>query len=310
MTPNRSSPSIIEVGPCGDVRSALTRLGVAFDIDLPVSVHRNGEFRLAAGGFSNGDERAERTCSRQSGQRPAGQRPARRSRASSPQAAIGGGGLRQAYEAGLVKLRQNFDEVTGWHDRDGLWLEVECRPLGDFGPRATVLCALPDEQFAGPRAWAFWNTIWSGWVGPRHCNAPGGSICAFPEWEGYWEEGGDLTTLFELYSDWLLRHAHLRVYRRWIGKQRDLGAAYRLAEFLPGEWCTCGRPKTYFDCCREKDLAVDRQKRDAELKARLGGLTLADRKPPIEIVEFIAGRGALPEMARVHPRLAPQMLAA
>jgi hypothetical protein len=202
-----------------------------------------------------------------------------------------------------VKLRQNFDHVTDWHDREGLWLEVECRPLGDFGPKATVLCALPYERFAGPRAWAFWKTIWSGWVGPRHCNAPGGSICAFPEWEGYWEEGDDLTRLFELYSDWLLRHVHLRVYRRWIGKQRDLGAAYRLTEFLPGERCHCGRLTTYFECCRSKDLLVDSRRREAELRARLGGLTLADRKPLEQIVGFIGGKGPLPTIAEAHPRM-------
>lgn len=248
---------------------------------------------------------------RESRQGPAEQCSARGSRASPPQATFGSGGLRQAYEAGLVKLRENFDCVTEWDDRDRLWLEVECRPLGDFGPRAAVLCALPYERFVGPRAWAFWKTIWSGWVGPRHCNAPGGSICAFPEWEDYWEEEtGDLTRLFELYSDWLLRHAHLRVYCRWIGKQRDLGAAYRLAEFLRGERCPCGRLATYFDCCRRKDLMIDPQRREAELKARLGGPTLADRKPLNEIVEFIARKAGLPTIVQVHPRLAPNVIAA
>jgi hypothetical protein len=95
----------------------------------------------------------------------------------------------------------------------------------------------------------------------------------------------------------------LRVHRRWIGKQRDLGAAYRLAEYLPGEWCHCGRLTPYFECCRPSDLRIDPRKREAELKARLGGLTLTDRKPLKEIVDFIGGTAPLPTIAEAHPRM-------
>lgn len=122
-----------------------------------------------------------------------------------------------------------------------------------------------------------------------------GTICAFAPNDGAWAEGGDLRTLFDLYSVWALRHLYLEVFGLWPGKQYALlgplalQVHYRLSECKDDELCGCGSETLrYADCCKPEDLKWNRlQLIEHFLRAIPGGF--ASRKPPAQVADFIEG---------------------
>lgn len=240
------------------------------------------------------------------------ERTPRGSRQAGAPARVGGGLLRTAYEAQLVSLEEAYPALRVFPDDDGMWLQAKSAILSGLDYGATFLVALPFAPGAGPRAWGFWNDP-DGllWIGPRHTNFFDGSICAFSPGDNAWAEGGDLTSLIDLYTVWALRHLHLKVLGRWPGRQYSLpppnevlNPYYRLVQCKDAELCGCGSLTTrYADCCKPKDLLSDFGRLAQEFVRRMGG-GLRDRKPPTAVVDFVEGGGSRPKIRDVHNLMA------
>ena len=192
-----------------------------------------------------------------------------------------------------------------------MWLLVTSTVLPGLDREAIFLIALPYISGAVPKAWGFWlaNGEFT-FIGPRHVNFIDGSICAFAPADGVWAEGGDLRSLIDLYSVWAARHLFLEVFGRWPGKQYALCGAsqyaqahYRLHECKDDEFCGCGSETMRYDeCCKPIDQKLDFETRAVEfLRSARGGFT--SRRPSTEVVDFIEGRAAIPEIKTVHIQL-------
>lgn len=237
----------------------------------------------------------------------------RRSRQAGASARISGGLLRTAYEAQVASLGKAYPASRVFPDDDGMWLQIESSVLSGLDYGATFLVALPFAPGAGPRAWGFWNDPGGPlWIGPRHTNFFDGSICAFSPGDNAWAEGGDLSSLIDLYTVWALRHLHLKLLGRWPGRQYSLPSPnevlnpyYRLAQCKDNELCGCGSlTARYAECCKPKDLRFDFGRMAQEFVRRMGG-RLGDRKPPLAIADFATGKGAAPKIRDVHNLMAP-----
>jgi hypothetical protein len=211
----------------------------------------------------------------------------------------------------VIGLREAYRTLETFPDDDGIWLLAKSSIISGLAREATFLVAVPYRPGATPRAWGFWVAAGKHtWIGPRHTNFGDGSICAFSLDEGAWSEGGDLRTLFDLYTVWALRHLHLEVLGRWPGKQYSLGvdprvqAYYRIRENKPHELCGCGSETwRYAECC----MTFDRQLDEVELMVHFLRLTpggFNNRRPPTSVVAFIEGRSGLPRIANVPLQVA------
>ena len=189
------------------------------------------------------------------------------------------------------QLRHTYPSAKLWPDRAGTWLAVRTFPIGEGGPQALLLIAVP---FGGPRvfAWAYWyEQGHAKWIGPRHTNFNEGSICAFPLLSDHLDCEWPLTRYLDLLSEWCARHLYLALRQKWPGPQEGLWVSYRLSETLPGECCPrCGRLQMYETCCKpldEADALVGRE--GPHGPAPQGG-----RTPPPQIREFAKRGGRNP----------------
>ncbi|MBH5373390.1 hypothetical protein [Bradyrhizobium glycinis] len=189
-----------------------------------------------------------------------------------------------------------------------MWLIAKSSIISGLMREATFLVALPYRSGAGPRGWAFWTADGQPrWIGPRHTNFYDGSICAFAPHDRVWFDGGDLTTLLDLYTVWTVRHLHLEVFGRWPGKQYALLGAdprvqayYRKIECNDDELCGCGSETLrYAECCKQSDLQWDPMQLMSLFLSRVPG-GFSTRRPPRSVLEFINGQSHLPRIAEVH----------
>ena len=109
--------------------------------------------------------------------------------------------------------------------------------------------------------WAWWDHGLH--VGPRHTNYDG-AACVFEARDASWTGDSSLIELFDMTTVWAFRHLHLRVIRRWPGRQILHTAFERMNETQPGELCGCGSAVAYKRCCQGRDgslseIAVARQ---------------------------------------------------
>ena len=207
-----------------------------------------------------------------------------------------------------MRLFQAYPTLQTFPDHDGTWLLAKSSIISGLERAATFVVAVPYRWGASPRAWGFWTAAAQPprWIGPRHTNFGDGSVCAFSPNEGAWSEGGDLRTLFDLYSVWALRHLHLEVLGRWPGKQYGLVGAdprvqayYRQIECKDDELCGCGSEiRRYAGCCKSSDLRWDFVE-SASLFLRHVHGGFASRQPPTSVVRFIEGESAMPKIADV-----------
>ena len=300
----------------------LSEIGRQLDANVFPQVFGNGvvmpsasDVASSALGKETGNEqqrpRGPAAGSRQGAARRKG--TSRRSRQAGASARIGGSLLRAAYEAQVVSLEKAYPASRVFPDDDGMWLQTESSVLSGLDYGATFLVAVPFAPGAGPRAWGFWNDPDGPlWIGPRHTNFFDGSICAFSPGDNVWTEGGNLTSLMDLYTVWALRHLHLEVMGRWPGRQYSLPSPnevlnpyYRLAQCKDDELCGCGSLTTqYTECCKPRDLRSDFGRLAQEFVRRMGG-RLGDRKPPLAIADFATSEGATPRIRDVHNLMAP-----
>lgn len=301
-----------------DGLTVLRQLGVALDEQRQLRVHNHGLVALdqvapaVTASKENHDARQ-----RQRQRRPAaGSRKgpsrrkgsARRPRQAGATSRVGGDDLRTAYEEQLGHLANAYPTLQTFADDDGRWLLAKSSIITGLAGEATFLVALPYRSGTGPRAWGFWTVGGQvRWIGPRHTNFQDGSVCAFSPDEGVWAEGGDLRTLFDLYTVWALRHLHLEVFGRWPGRQYALVGAdprvqayYRQRECQADELCGCGSTRRYAECCQPFDLQLNiLEVGPLFLCATNGGFK--SRQPPPCIVDFIEGNNSkLPRIADVH----------
>ena len=303
------------------VQEALADIGRQLDANVFPQVFGNGAVMPSASdvassalGKETGNEqqrpRGPAAGSRQGAARWKG--TSRRARQAGASARIGGSLLRTAYEEQVVSLEEAYPTLRVFPDDDGMWLQTESSILPGIEYGATFLVALPFVLGVGPRAWGFWNEP-SGmrWIGPRHTNFFDGSICAFSPVDNVWVEGGNLTTLMDLYTVWALRHLHLNVLGRWPGRQYSLpppnqilNPYYRLVQCGDAELCGCGSlTSRYAECCKPNDLRSDFGRLAQEFARRMGG-GIRDRKPPQAIVDFVEGSGSTPRIRDVHNLMA------
>jgi hypothetical protein len=152
-------------------------------------------------------------------------------------------------------LRREYPGTKKSSDPNGTWLVVRSFPIGESGPEAVFLIAIPSEVHR-VEAWAFWlsgsGTVW---IGPRHTNLPHGSACAFPPEDSYHLDcEWPLRRYIDLLSEWSARHLYYAVHDRWPGPQEGRWALYRLQETRLRECCPrCGNLSYYEDCCSKLD---------------------------------------------------------
>lgn len=304
-----------------DVCAELQRIGAALDEGRSlrvlnagfVTIDRSSEFL---------PEPMETENERQGTRRPAAgarQGPARRqgaprgSRTPGAAARLSRDGLAAAYHAQLTGLRSAYPMLEVLHDDEGMWLRVQSAVLAGLPQPATFLIGVPFRPGLDPKAWGFWGGGAGEalrWIGPRHTNFDDGTICAFAPHDGVWTEGGDLTTLIDVYSVWALRHLHLATLGRWPGRQYALAGAdpraqafYRLRECQDAELCGCGSATTtYGTCCKPRDTRWPfGEAANAFLKAAPGGFT--SRQAPDAVTNFLSGALAPPRLRDVHMQL-------
>lgn len=310
-----------EVALTSDARAVLQRVGAALDAQQPVRVQNDGfvavdnEFQTTLP-KENRNERqgkGKRGPTAGSRQGPARRkRPPSRSRTAGAAPRISGDVLQANYKGQLAQLAEAYPTLKILDDDGGMWLLARSSLISGLAQQATFIVALPYKPGPGPRSWGFWTTGGHRWIGPRHTNFGDGSICAFAPDEGAWSEGGDLRTLFDLYSVWALRHLHLEVFGRWPGKQYALYGAdprlqayYRRVENKDDELCGCGsETRRYAECCKQSDLKIDVVEVISFLLPRTIPGGFATRRAPLPLVDFIEGRSALPKIADVHPLIA------
>jgi hypothetical protein len=295
-----------------EARALLQQIGAALDGQKQLQVRVNGLVALQPSQKST-ENFHERQGKRRSAagprQRAAGRkRPARGSRAASAASRIGGVCLRKYYEDQRGALLEAYPTLDAFEDGAGMWLLANSSILEGIEREARFLVAVPYQSGMAPRAWGYWvsgDKTW--WIGPRHTNFQDGSICAFAPSDGVWGDGGNLTTLLDLYSVWALRHLHLEVFGRWPGKQYGLfnvdpiaDAYYRSRECKDNELCACGSEiRHYANCCKQYDTDLNFIEAASHFVARIPG-GFASRRVPPPVASFLEGRSGLPEISAVH----------
>lgn len=304
-----------------ETKEMLALIGEQLDAGQQLRAHNDGVIKPSTPAVARqplGEEKADgrswRTGrpaarSRQGAARREG--ASRRPRSSRAEARFGSDDLRTAYQGQVAHVTEAYSTLQAFPDDDGMWLLTDSSVISGLKRKATFLVALPYRAGTLAMAWGFWKE--GGrfhWIGPRHTNFGNGSICAFSPEDRAWSEGGDVTTLLDLYSCWALRHLHLEVFGRWPGKQYSLGwdpaiqALYRLTDCKDHELCGCGsETRRYAECCKPSDLRwnyIDLTK--YFLHKVPGGFQ--SRQPPKPVADFITGRATIPCIASVHPQFA------
>ncbi len=300
----------------GTVRAALLEIGAALDERRPLRMFDGGIVALDRSSIflpermETYDERQRArgpsTGSRQGSSRREGSTG--RSRAAGAPARVSREYLWAAYDNQLMDVRSAYPTLRTFPDADGMWLLVESAILKGLPRGATFLVGIPYVPGLDPKAWGFWHDDRDHrWIGPRHTNFGDGSICAFSPNDGVWSQGGDLTSLLDLYSVWAARHLILEVSGRWPGRQYALVGAdvrveafYRLRECRDDELCGCGsETATYAQCCKPRDSKYDfAQMANAFLREVPGGF--ASRRAPDAVTEFVLGGSRSPRLRDVH----------
>jgi hypothetical protein len=204
--------------------------------------------------------------------------------------------FRAQYEAELSSVEVAYPGTQFWTSDDGLWLLVESGLLPGLFPKTFFVVGI---NFANRnvQGWGFQGSSAIGyeWIGPRHTNFPDGSICAFDQQDGTWSFGDTLVELLDLYTLWVLRHLHLKMFDRWPGMQSIPYVYERILELRDDEYCGCANSQTlYKDCCKDSDRRRSVIKEALHfMRATMGGL----RKPPQKIIEFLLKRGEPPPIA-------------
>jgi hypothetical protein len=211
----------------------------------------------------------------------------------------------------VTKIRSAYPTLQVFTDDDGMWLLARSTILAALPRQATFLIGVPNRPGLDPKAWGFWSEAdCHRWIGPRHTNFGEGSICAFSSLDNVWSEGGELTTLIDVYSVWALRQLHLEAFGRWPGRQYALTggdpraqAYYRLREFRDSELCGCGsRGATYATCCKPRDSKYGfAEMANTFMKEAPGGFT--SRRPPNAVTSFVSGSSPPPRLRDVHLQL-------
>lgn len=326
VTQIRTSAGKMEVLLNGDARAELQRIGDGLDARQPVRVKDGGIVILDPQPTSttvqekNHDQRQSArgpaARSRQGSTRRQGSSD--RSRATRAQPRVVG--LAGNYARQLEDVQRAYPGATLLPDEHGVWLLARSRVLDGLAREAKFLIALPYTPAVEPRGWAFWEQDGQvEWIGPRHTNFTDGSVCAYhPKLDNAWSPGGDLRTLLDLYSVWALRHLHLAVFDRWVGRQHAMPDAagrsdpyYRLLQFKEAELCSCGSDRRYGACCRPYDLKLPFLSIKRMFEKRNGGRSILDRAAPPEITASVTsgGRNAPPPILEVHDPLREHIVA-
>lgn len=291
-----------------DVIERLERLGHALDIKQPVSVFDGGRVGLSdvddlkeiiheqqgPRRSSAGSRQRQRTRARSERARPEWRRPAtasddRRSTA-----------IESAYRDSFRILARHY-RASAVEDLNGLWVSVASKPLGNRGPFAHFLIALPLNQQFLPRAWAFeaiGHEVRP--FGLRHTNFPDASVCAFTPDDDAWAYHDGILPLVDHYAVWAIKKWYSEVFGRWPGPQVGACALYRRLEFQFDEMCGCLSGKTYGACHRALDLMVDETSAAEEFR-RLFKVDYKCRSTPASILECARNRFRItPSMSEIY----------
>lgn len=196
----------------------------------------------------------------------------------------------RVYELQFEEIRSAYPSVRIWQQAEDLWLLTEISILPGHWHKAVLVIRIPYSFPYIAQSWGFWVSGLSPkpvWIGPRHTNFPDGSICAFEPSDRTWCVGQSIVELLDLYAVWVLRHRHLEIFGRWPGRQTAHQPFERMFELNPDEFCGCGSDKLYSDCCREKDLTLNRLTAALDFIQWTGG---GKRVPPKAIVDFVCNR--------------------
>jgi hypothetical protein len=223
-------------------------------------------------------------------------RQAYRSRSTNSTASVVCSDLRTYYEKNISALLEIYPNTQYWFINGGMWLIVECKVLRDLNHNATFLIFVPFFPPAILKAWGFWtNFVSSSFIGPRHTNFPDGSVCAFEPKDRTWQIGDSLITLLDIYCVWAVRQLYLKTFKKWPGSQSVQFAYERLSELQDEELCGCeNAQKQYIDCCKPKDLALDRNKLATDFLLRVPNFGV--RTPPQQVLDFLKQRTIPPKL--------------
>jgi hypothetical protein len=206
----------------------------------------------------------------------------------------------------LGHLRKHYSDVRTWDgDTNGRWLSISSFPIGQDGPRATFLIAVPTDPQVRISAWGFWRFHQeTTWIGHRHTNYPDGTVCAFPIDRTYWREEDTLLPYVDLLSEWSFRHIYYALKGLWPGPQEGPCPYYRMRETRLGECCPrCKGLKRYEQCCRTLDEAEARPD-DRENFIATMGCDVGQQRPHRRLFDLASGnRERPPRMAYVHAGL-------
>ncbi len=226
-------------------------------------------------------------------------RRARARRAQAPDHAFRSDAVEAAHGAGFRILAQHYDSLA-FEDRNGLWVALSSKPLGQRGPEVHFLMAVPTDERLAPRAWAF-EQVGGGakLMSLKHTNFPDASICAFAHGHWPWPNPDGLLGLVDIYILWVIRKMHRDCFGWWPGPQLGACAHYRAKEFDPREDCGCGSNKRYGACHMALDLLANPSAASAEFRGLFAG-DYGDRRPPESVMEAArSGWRKMPSMATV-----------
>jgi hypothetical protein len=287
--------------------AALNAIGIALDRQLPIRVKNGGLVVLSEAAVpatvsteSNHGREEERGSAAGSRQGSTG----REGSSGGPwppgdAASVIGANPQTQYETELSGLAKQYPEAQFWQCAEGFWVLSKCGMLPNLRRHALFLTGIffPARM---TRSWAFWGDplAMPTWIGPRHTNFPDGSVCAFEPSDGTWKFGDPLVNLLDLCAVWAVRQLHLEIFGRWPGRQAVHFSAERLLELRPDEYCGCEHSeRLYGECCMKKDLARDLISDSLNFFWRTEGF----REPPAAVVQFMRGKGPIPDLGLVFP---------
>lgn len=271
----------------------LFEIGQAIDIGRPTFVFDGGEVRIVQ---HETDKEKENESQGTRGPQPGSRQGPAGSRRSPGKTGDSVGSVWPEWlvNDGVSLLLESYPGSRVHLDPSGCWLKVPLCPLGQKGPRALVVIALPKSKNIHPRCWAFWiETTGLRWIGPRHTNYPHGDACAFPQFEGFWDRKAGIRPYVDIHAEWLIRQLHHSVLQRWVGRQMSPFALYALNQFASVEQCHCRSGRRYGECCQPQDYAEFSANPTGQVKIALKftrGRWFNSQEPPIEVVEFALGQ--------------------
>lgn len=203
------------------------------------------------------------------------------------------------------QLREHYSGVRLWKEigGNGVWLAVSVFPVGEGGPQADFIIALPKDPTFRILSWGFWRTDSRPvWIGPKHTNYPDGSACAFPAQSGVWTPAHGITGYVDRMAEWGMRQLFLDAEGLWPGAQEGEHLYYRLRHTHPAESCTrCRGLRRYEECCRSRDQAEFSGGHRSDFLSRYL-CEVGEQRPHVRMVEWAAQkRRSPPSMTRVHP---------